>query len=215
MERSEEGGANLNRKLFKDYLKLLFEVLQRGDAREESFYPALKEFLSDYAEATGRSGIHVTAQPKKTEAGNPDFRVWDGEQHIIGYIEAKAPDEGNLARIATTEQLKRYRGTFPNLILTDFTEFHLFRNGELVDSVQIARPLKVPPLEHADQFAEFLSKFFSFSLPKLYSAESLATELAVRTRFLRDEVVAQELVQEKEKGTGDLLGHSRSTSSAG
>lgn len=154
----------------------------------------------------------MTAQPKKTEAGNPDFRVWDGHQHIVGYIEAKAPHEGDLRRIAETEQLKRYRGTFPNLILTNFTEFRLYRNGELVDSVQIARPFvatklgQVPPLEHADEFAELLSKFFSFSLPKLYSAESLATELAVRTRFLRDEVVAQELAQEKEKGTGDLLG---------
>ena len=154
----------------------------------------------------------MTAQPKKTEAGNPDFRVWDGEQHIIGYIEAKAPHEGDLRMIAETEQLVRYRNTFPNLILTNFTEFRLYRNSELVDSVRIARPFvatelrKVPPLEHADEFAELLDKFFSFSLPKLYSAESLATELAVRTRFLRDEVIAQELAQEKEKGTGDLLG---------
>lgn len=154
----------------------------------------------------------MTAQPKKTEAGNPDFRVWDGKQHIIGYIEAKAPHESNLGTIAGTEQLKRYRSTFPNLILTNFTEFRLYRNGEPVDSVQIARPFvatqlgKVPPLEHADEFAELLDKFFSFSLPKLYSAESLATELADRTRFLRDEVVAQEIAQEKERGTGDLLG---------
>ncbi len=154
----------------------------------------------------------MTAQPKKTEAGNPDFRVWDGKQHIIGYIEAKAPRERDLQRISETEQLKRYRGTFPNLILTNFTEFRLYRNGELVDSVQIARPFvatklgRIPPLEHADEFEKLLSKFFSFSLPKLYSAESLATALAVRTRFLRDEVVAQELAQEKERGTGDLLG---------
>jgi len=38
MERSQEGGTDLSQKLFKGYLKSLFEVLQRGDAREESFY---------------------------------------------------------------------------------------------------------------------------------------------------------------------------------
>jgi len=96
MERSQEGGTDLSQKLFKGYLKSFFEVLQQGDAREESFYPVLKDLLSDYAEETGRAGIHVTVQPKKTEAGNPDFRVWDGKQHIIGYIEAKAPHRDEL-----------------------------------------------------------------------------------------------------------------------
>ncbi len=38
--------------------------------------------------------------PKKTEAGNPDFRVWDGKQHITGYIEAKDPAIENLDRIS-------------------------------------------------------------------------------------------------------------------
>lgn len=54
MERSQEGGTDLSQKLFKGYLKSFFEVLQQGDAREESFYPVLKDLLSDYAEETGR-----------------------------------------------------------------------------------------------------------------------------------------------------------------
>jgi hypothetical protein len=88
--------ANLNLKPFKDYLRLFITVLQQGDAREESFYPALAQLFSNYAQESDRADIHVTTQPKKTEAGNPDFRVWDGRQHIIGYIEAKRPSEENL-----------------------------------------------------------------------------------------------------------------------
>lgn len=204
--------ANLNLKPFKDYLRSFVKVLQQGDAREESFYPALAQLFSNYAQESDRAGVRVTTQPKKTEAGNPDFRVWDGKQHIIGYIEAKRPSEENLQLISESEQLTRYRQIFPNLILTNFCEFRLYRNGELVDSVRIARPFvatklgKVPPLENAEKFTALLSKFFAFSLPRIYTAESLAVELAKRTRHLRDEVVSQELEQEKEEGKGDLLG---------
>jgi len=204
--------ANLNLKPFKDYLRSFVAVLQQGDAREESFYPALAQLFSNYAQESDRTDVHVTTQPKKTEAGNPDFRVWDDKQHIIGYIEAKRPSEKNLQVISESEQLTRYRQTFPNLILTNFCEFRLYRNGELVDSVRIARPFvatklgKVPPLENVEEFIALLAKFFAFSLPKTYSAASLAIELAKRTRFLRDEVVSQELEQEKKEGKGDLLG---------
>jgi len=203
---------NLDLKPFKDYLRLFKTILQQGDAREESFYPALAQLFSNYAQENNRADVRVTTQPKKTEAGNPDFRIWDGKQHIIGYIEAKRPSEGNLQLISESEQLTRYRRTFPNLILTNFCEFRLYRNGELVDSVRIGRLFvatklgKVPPLENVEKFIALLSKFFAFSLPKTYSAASLAIELAKRTRFLRDEVVSQELEQEKEEGKGNLLG---------
>jgi hypothetical protein len=61
--------ANLNLKPFKDYLRLFITVLQQGDAREESFYPALAQLFSNYAQESDRADIHVTTQPKKTEAG--------------------------------------------------------------------------------------------------------------------------------------------------
>jgi hypothetical protein len=198
--------------VLKEYLKRLTSVFQRGDAREESFYSTLEELMLAYGQQTGQQEVQVTTLPKQTEAGNPDFRIWDGSQHVIGYVEAKAPTEEHLQSISETEQLQRYRSTFPNLILTNFFEFRLYRNGELIDSAQIARPFVatklggVPPLENADDGLALLERFFSFSLPKTYTAETLATALAVRTRFLRDEVVALELKHEKERGAGELLG---------
>ena len=77
--------------MIKSYLKKLTETSTRGDAREESYYPVLKELLKEYSNSTGKKKVHITILPKKTEAGNPDFRVWDGKQHITGYIEAKDP----------------------------------------------------------------------------------------------------------------------------
>ena len=190
----------------KNYLKKIHRAISLGDAREESFYPCLKDLL----ESVAPTSIDVTVLPKKTEAGNPDFRIWDGKFHITGYIEAKAPG-ANLDKIETSPQLKRYLNTFDNLILTDFFEFRLYRQGKMIDRVLVARPFiaqklkTMPPIENEQGLKELLDRFFSFSLPRTFSASSLAQELAKRTRFLRDEVVFEELRQE-EKGSGDIAG---------
>ena len=198
--------------MLKSYLKSLFEIASRGDAREESFYNPLSALLNDYAKSNGLNKIQITTLPKQTEAGNPDFRVWDGKQHIVGYIEAKEPNIEYLDKVETSDQLKRYRHTFPNLLLTNFFEFRLYRNGELVDRVQIGRPAilhkvkAIPPAENEEQFLKLLEKFFSFSLPKVHDAKSLAVELAKRTRFLKDEVIAQELKEETSGKKGFITG---------
>ncbi|MGH7771982.1 MAG: N-6 DNA methylase [Candidatus Binatia bacterium] len=197
--------------MIREYLKQIFETSKRGDAREESFYPHLKQLIETFAQSKGKRGVHITTLPKRTEAGNPDFRIWDGKQQIIGYIEAKNPTEENLQHVESSDQLKRYRHTFPNLILTNFLEFRLYRNGERIGSAQIGRPFvvhklkTVPPVEKEPEFLDLLEKFFAFSLPRTYSAKSLAVELAKRTRFLRDEVIGEELREESDRGAGKIL----------
>jgi hypothetical protein len=189
--------------IFSKYLKELSAVSLQGDAREESFYPALADMLAEAAKAQGRAHVRVTTLPKPTDAGNPDFRLWNGTDRIIGYVEAKKPTEDRLDVIEESEQLTRYRSTFPNLILTNFLEFRLYRNGERVETVLAARTMvlnrlrTMPPMEKPDELHALLDRFLGFSLPKAFTAESLAVELAKRTRFLRD-VVAQQLREEKD-----------------
>ncbi len=195
---------------FGRYFKELLAVARQGDAREESFYPALAAMLKNAADSTGRNHVSVTTLPKATDAGNPDFRLWNGTDRIIGYIEAKRPTEERLDAVEDSEQLARYRATFPNLILTNFLEFRLYRNGERVQTVLAGRPLVLnrlhttPPVEKPDELLELLARFLDFSLPKAFTAESLAIELAKRTRFLRD-VVGQQLEREK-ASPGGLTG---------
>lgn len=199
--------------MLTSYFKRIFEITKRGDAREESYYSALEELINNFTESTNRKHIHITTLPKKTEAGNPDFRIWDGKQSIAGYIEAKRPEE-DLDFIERTEQLKRYLHTFPNLILTNFFEFRLYRDGVLIAKVLFAEPLTlthhelkaVYSTEKDKEFTTLLDKFFAFSLPKTYTAKSLAVELAKRTRFLKDQVIAEELREEESKGTGFIIG---------
>jgi len=197
--------------MLRSYLKKIYEIIQQGDAREETYYSTLEKLLQEYSESINKKDIKITTLPKQTEAGNPDFRVWDGKQHIVGYIEAKKPGS-NLDDIEISEQLKRYTSTFPNLILTNFTEFRLYRDGRLIDKISLCRPFiiyqlnTIPPLENTEQFLKLLESFFSFSLPKIYNAKTLAVELAKRTRFLKNEVIEEELREEENNKQGFILG---------
>jgi predicted helicase len=195
--------------MLKPYLKQIIKTTIQGDAREESYYSHLADLLAEFAVGIGKTKTQITILPATTTAGNPDFRVWDGAQNIVGYIEAKKPGE-NLDVIERSEQLKRYRNTFPNLILTDFYEFRLYRKGEMIDKTLVARASLArkgipPPVENEERFIALLEKFFAFSLPKVTTAEQLAKELAIRTRFLRDEVISAEMEQQQ-SGKGELYG---------
>ncbi len=195
--------------MVRRYLSEVIGTFDRGDAREESYYNSLDGLIDAFADGTGRKNTQVTILPKKTDAGSPDFRIWDGTQNIVGYIEAKKPGE-NLDHTEHSEQLNRYLKTFPNLILTDFFEFRLYRDGELIDKTFVARSSLAlqgitPPVENEEKFLALLEKFFSFSLPIVRSSEELARELAKRTRFLRDEVITLEMEQQQ-KGEGELYG---------
>ena len=199
------------KKILKQYVQALQDTINRGDAREETFYPCLKDLIDNYAKLQGISNCDVTILPKATEAGNPDFRVWDGSARITGYIEAKKPETHNLDPIATSEQLKRYLDTFPNLILTNFYEFRLYQHGLFVDSVTIASSINAtqlsvaPPVSNIEQFAALMGRYFSFSLPAITDPKNLANALAKRTRFLRDEIIALELQEEAKQGKKVLL----------
>ena len=198
--------------ILEKYLNDLQQIINRGDAREESFYHCLKDMIDAYARLAKIRKCEVGILPKTTEAGNPDFRVWDGKAHITGYIEAKKPETYNLDPIAVSEQLKRYLATFPNLILTNFYEFRLYQHGLFVESVTIASAVNAtqtniaPPLSQVEGLSALLDRYFSFSLPAINDPKSLANALARRTRFLRDEIIAIELAEEeKTQGRKALL----------
>ncbi len=183
-----------------EYNENVYTTFLKGDAREESYYQYLAKLVYDISVSIGYTAVSITTLPKKTDAGNPDFRVWDGESSVIGYIEAKDPIHNNLNTIEKSEQLQRYIATFPNVILTNFYEFRLYRNGKRFESVTLSKNYDVafhlkakPSVENEDKFYDFFRKFLSFNIPKIITAKELAKELAKRTRFLKDEVISTEL----------------------
>jgi len=179
------------------YFKELHKIYMGGNFREESFYPSLKGLIEKCAQLAPRFGVSgVLVQPRKTEAGIPDFLIRkDGT--IIGYIEAKSPDT-NLRDVEESEQLKRYRSSLPNLILTNFLEFRLYRRGDITHQIEVGRQFTLNALNHPpvpeklDLFFELLEKFFSFSIPEIRTSSDLSVELARRARFL-EHIIEEEL----------------------
>ena len=125
--------------MLDDYLKGIFKTAKQADATEPSYYPALKVLLEAFADSSGHAKAHVTVLPKKTEAGNPDFRVWDGKQHVVGYVEAKAPTQENLEVIETSDQLKRYLESWRGRIFT-FVNKRLRLRIKIDDAMTDAEP---------------------------------------------------------------------------
>jgi len=184
--------------LFQNYIKEIYKMIERKDAREESFYEILANLIRAYGQNIGRK-IDVTILPKKSEAGNPDFRVWDGESLVIGYIEAKHPLTKNLDAVESSEQLKRYREAFQNLILTNFLEFRLYRNGEQAMRVNIGSPQLTGIVSEkgvvlqAEEFKELLDSFLEFTQPRIDTPGKLAEVLSKKAKIMRDFIVLPSL----------------------
>ncbi len=120
------------------YFKEIHKIYINGGFREESFYPSFKRLFENCSELyQTQAGVNVLVAPRKTETGIPDFRIGKNGE-IIGYIEAKPPDT-TLGEIEESEQLKRYRDSLPNLILTNFLEFRLYRFSDRKDKVEVGR----------------------------------------------------------------------------
>lgn len=115
----------------------------QGNATEHTYRAALSQLLE-----TLKPGVLATNEPKREACGAPDYIVTMG-QAPLGYLEAK--DIGQpLARLENSEQLKRYRESLGNLILTDYLEFRWYSNGELRLTARLAsegsnRKLKLEP----------------------------------------------------------------------
>lgn len=178
--------------MLKKYLQDIFKTSKSNIATEASYYPDLKKLLESYLIEKGRVP-NITVIPKKTSVGIPDFTIRRGYE-LIGYIEAKDPKYEDLDALPArdTEQLERYREKLPNLILTNFFDFWLWRKEEKrwVKKVRIGMPrvfnaLRIaPPAQKEGEFFDLLAAFFNFYIPERKTAQSLAEELAGRAQLL-------------------------------
>jgi len=82
----------------------------------------LKQLWEKLGSQLSSTHATLTVLPRQTEAGNPDMRVWSGQQHVTGYIEAKEPRETNLDHVEVSEQLKRYRAAMAREMSTSIAD---------------------------------------------------------------------------------------------
>ncbi len=182
--------------LFRDYLNGLQTNLKLGNATEHTHRPVLKSLLESF-------GDHVTAtnEPKRIECGAPDFIVTKTVQNplTVGYVEAKdvghdleqIERDSNRKNPSTSngQQLKRYRESLPNLLLTNYAEFRWYVDGEPRMSASIATSksddrLSRNPAEFS-KFSQLLWEFLEKTPERIASPVDLARRMARLTHMIR------------------------------
>jgi predicted helicase len=165
-----------------DYLKKIEKAYTAGNATEHTHRPALKELMESFA-----AGITATNEPRRVKCGAPDFIITKG-QSPLGYVECK--DIGkSLAEAERTDQMKRYRESLGNLILTDYLEFRWYVGGQYRLTVQLATAAdgKIKPVKNAtESLQELFSAFLTTSTPTVNSAKELAVRMAALAKLIRD-----------------------------
>lgn len=191
--------------MFQKYLNEIFNKYKRGDSSERNYYSTLENLLKEYAQAS------VSVEPRNSSVGIPDFKVESEKGLLFGYIEAK--DVGRELDKLTkgeNEQVDKYRKEYPKLIFTNFIEFRLYENTELVDSVVITQPvtLKIgtPVFDNESRARGLFERFFSTTIQQVHSSKILSEMLAHKTRVLRGLIREEiDLTDEEETETERLL----------
>ena len=173
------------RQAFSAYRGAVRQTHASGQATEHSYRPALKSLI----EALG-DGVEAINEPRRAEASMPDFIV-QSRDAPIGHIECKDIGE-NLAATAMSEQLQRYREALPNLILTDYLEFHWYVEGDLRDTARLGRFDRsgkyTAESGGGDAVGALLDAFFNAEQATVSDPADLARRMAGKTRLLRESI---------------------------
>ncbi len=164
------------------YFNAIRDRYRQGNATEHTYRGDLQVLLESLGDH-----VKVTNEPRRQECGAPDYIITKGEIPL-GFVEAK--DAGDhLDKTEKSEQLKRYKDSLDNLILTDYLEFRLFRNGEKVSVIRIAtiEDGKIQALKGNWQaFEDLITEFYSFKGQTITSPDKLARMMAAKARMMQE-----------------------------
>lgn len=151
-------------------------------------------------------GFEVVQEPTRTQGiGAPDFRITEKIGAIVGYVECKKPGD-DLSALAGSEQVRKYRNLSPNILLTDYWEFHLLGEGATVPPAS----LRDSSVESRSAVEELLRRFLDGEPQRIGSAKDLAGALAERCRILRTPL-AEGLGKDREGRLRGMFGAFRKT----
>lgn len=170
----------------EQYIENINRRYKLGNATEHTFRGDLQQLIESLIPE-----IRATNEPKRITCGAPDY-ILTKKDIEIGYIEAKDVGNKDLSGIKKTgnkEQFDRYKSALPNLIFTDYLDFHLYINGVFITKVSIAEIQNGTIVGLPHNFATFtnlLKDFCSFIGQTIKSSKKLAEMMAGKARLLSD-----------------------------
>jgi len=113
-------------KYFQEYFQEIRSIYLSKDYTEWSYRTPFQNLIKRL-----NSNYNIIEEPKRSaELGAPDFKAFYNNRKV-GFIETK-DIEDNLEKALGSDQLKKYISAIDNLILTNYIQFILIRNGRKV-----------------------------------------------------------------------------------
>ena len=174
-----------------------------GNATEHTFRGDLQNLIESLV-----PNIRATNEPKRQKCGAPDY-ILTQKDIPVGFIEAKDIGDADLEgskKNGNKEQFDRYKSSLNNIIFTDYIDFYLYRDGQLIMKIAIGEvtPKGIKPLtENFDRFETFIKDFCTQIGQTIKSSKKLAEMMAGKARLL-SEVIEKAL-------TSDEVNHENST----
>jgi len=166
------------------YLSDVKRRYSSGHAREHAYRPAFQRLIEDLV-----PDVNAINDPRQSDFGAPDFIVRRGDI-TVGHVEAKDLDVA-LDTQRESEQLTRYRQHTENLVLTNYLDFELFRDGQLILTASAGRlvnkKIQLSTQGIADVSA-LMGEFLSFAGVTIRSAKMLAEIMAKKARLVKIEI---------------------------
>jgi len=174
-----------------DYVDKLNARYRTGISTEHSFRGDLQNLLESLIR-----DVIVTNEPARIACGAPDY-ILTKKGIPVGYIEAK--DLGaDLGNKIYKEQFDRYKASLNNLIITNYLDFWLYRDGVFVTSISLGAIVNSKVAGNTDKYEQFealIKEFSTYAGQTIRSAEKLAKMMAGKAKMLAN-VIENALVND-------------------
>lgn len=187
-----------------NYIDSLNQRHTLGNATEHTFRGDLQNLIETLVPE-----IRATNEPKRQACGAPDY-ILTKRDIPVGFIEAKDIGDKDLEgkkKSVNKEQFDRYKASLDNLIFTDYLDFHLYREGELITKIAIGEVTDKGIVALPQNFHSFENLIKDFCVhigQNIKSPKRLAEMMAGKARLLSD-VIGKALISDEENQQNSTL----------
>ena len=180
----------------QEYIDSLNKRYKLGNATEHTFRGDLQQLIESLVPT-----IRATNEPKRQACGAPDY-ILTKKDIPIGFIEAKDigdKDLDGLKKTGNKEQFDRYKIALNNIFFTDYINFHLYRDGQFVTKIAIAKLTDEgikPITQNFESFERLLKDFCNNIGQTITNTKKLAQMMAGKARLLA-EVIEKALISDE------------------
>jgi len=161
---------------YLDYLE------KRPDGSEAEYRTRFENMMNALAPGFGNLTIVQEDRQGGVDVdGMPDFFIYRDHQtlfsQLVGFVECKRPSR-SLESLIAGDQIKKYRKSCDNIILTNYREFLLLQRGGVVSGAALANNAK-----SVMDFMNLLRDFYQYSHPWIKTKKMLSSALAAQSFY--------------------------------